>query len=836
MRVPGAAGERVTIDSDTQSERDKVAVLDGAVDIHYGDRRLQADHVEYDANTGDVTATGHLLVTGGPNGERIEASHGTLNLRNDTGRFFDVKGSVGMSSRVGSQRVYSTGTPFLFSGRLVVRTGPTSYDLYDGSVTSCQLPKPDWLLSSGHFSVANDQAKGYNSVFRLLGMPLVYLPYVTHAVDATTRESGVLIPTIGQSTTKGLILGEQIYMVLGPSMDLTVGSEFYSLRGFAEDASFRFRGQGLDFAKVRYSGLLDRRSGAANQGGEDLIADFRHDFTRSARVVGDVEYLSSYIYREAFTDNFNQAVNSDIVSTLYGTRSANGLAYSLLVDRYQGIKLIGQGSTPQQQVRIFHAPEVLVDSTEHRLGRTPLEWSLEGSLAGLKRTQPNFVTGGIVERVDLHPGVAVPFSADGWRFRPGLAVRETAYSRSYNPGFPSPTENLAALSRSDVEFSFSGRAPVVERTFAPAKLQGVLGQELKHTVEPEVTYRLTKGVNDFGRTLRFDTTDIVSNTNELEYGLTQRLFRRRGSRDRCGFGRSQRAAAGAGSIDTPEVGASAGTAAEANPELDIAELGGGLNPDPTISAVGHSDVTPTDACENDEMISWRVTQKYFFDPSFGGAVANGRRNIFETTLDFSGVAFLTEPRNISPLISRLRFRSSAHTDIEWDFDADTGAKRFTSSNVFLDLHSQDGLFGALSYARLDAPGRFYTESSTPSSVTGVTTAVSDFDQLRLLLGWGSPFKPGLSLAGNTGLDLKSLYGATGTQTSAAGNVTTNTVYPALLQYATVQANYNWNCCGLQLEYRKFELGSVRNEGSYRFNFTLANIGSAGNLKRAERLF
>ena len=42
--------------------------------------------------------------------------------------------------------------------------------------------------------------------------------------------------------------------------------------------------------------------------------------------------------------------------------------------------------------------------------------------------------------------------------------------------------------------------------------------------------------------------------------------------------------------------------------------------------------------------------------------------------------------------------------------------------------------------------------------------------------------------------------------------------------------------GLSLEYRKYDLGAIRDEGTYRFNFTLANIGSAGNLRRAESLF
>ena len=106
---------------------------------------------------------------------------------------------------------------------------------------------------------------------------------------------------------------------------------------------------------------------------------------------------------------------------------------------------------------------------------------------------------------------------------------------------------------------------------------------------------------------------------------------------------------------------------------------------------------------------------------------DGRRNIFDTTLNFSGIAFLTEPRAIAPLLSRMRVRTSEHLDFEWDFDWDTGAKKFTSNNVFLDVH-EGNLFGGLSYARLNAPGRFYTE--------GVSSAVSDFNQLRLLWDMG----------------------------------------------------------------------------------------------------
>ena len=59
---------------------------------------------------------------------------------------------------------------------------------------------------------------------------------------------------------------------------------------------------------------------------------------------------------------------------------------------------------------------------------------------------------------------------------------------------------------------------------------------------------------------------------------------------------------------------------------------------------------------------------------------------------------------------------------------------------------------------------------------------------------------------------------------------------AALQYAGVQAVYNWNCCGLSLGYRRFALGSVRDETQYLYSFTLANFGSVGDIRRSNTVF
>jgi LPS-assembly protein len=785
----------VSIESDTQSELGSRYVLDGDVVITYRDRVVKADHIEFNKETGELTANGHLHVSGGPNHEDITASHGTMNLNLQTARFYDVAGSVGLKNSGHSLTTYANSNPFLFTGRMVVRTGPEEYEIYEGTLTTCQLPNPDWMLNSGKFMVDMDsgKAKAQNSVFRLMNIPLLFLPYVTQPVNAGARQSGFLIPTPGYSSTKGFTFGEEFYWAINRSTDLTVGAQYYSLRGWEQSASFRYRGLGDDFAKAHYSGLLDRgitTNGVyLNQGGEDVTFSGRHDFNSQTRIVADAEYLSSYAYREAFAESFSLAVSSDILSIVYGVHEANGYAEAARADRYQGLKAVAMSATattpatPEEQVRIFHAPSLDFSSTEHEIGRSGVQWSVESSMAGLSRVQPNFATGGLTGRLDIHPEISYPMSFDGWKLRSSVGFRETAYSRSRQTPYTlgPPVELPNGLNRADVEAEVDLRAPVIERTFDSAKVEKMFGHDVRHTIEPEVTYRYVAGIDNFLNVLRFDDVDVASDTNELEYGVTQRLFLRPVKTRPC-------------REKTVIVGQ------EDDPDLDGGRV---YAKERSADSKGSAPL-----CGSREFISWRLTQKYFFDENFGGAVINGRRNIFDTTLNLSGIAFLTEPRAISPLISRLRVRTSEHMDVEWDFDLDTGAKKFTSNNLLVDVH-KNNIFAGLSYAKLNAPGRFFTE--------GVSSSVSNFNQLRLLLGYGSPTKAGLGAAASVGLDLR------------AGD-------SGLVQYGALQGSYNWDCCGFSVEVRKYELGSVRNETSERFNFTLLNIGTAGNLRRAASLF
>jgi LPS-assembly protein len=864
--------EKAVIESDLpQTRHDSVYAASGNVVLTYGDHVLRADSIAYDIDTNEAVANGHVHLTGGENNEDIHASHGTYNLKQQTGRFYDVAGSIEMGNApavptpapnvagfsTGSTRLpgYQNANPFLFDGKIVVKTGPMSYTVYNGSVTSCLLPKPDWQLFARKITVDNSQAKAASSTFELLGLPLLFLPYVTHPTDTEQRQSGLLIPEFSYSSasdntgSKGLTIGDQAYLALGRSQDLTIGLLYYSLRGFSENATYRARGLGEDFFTGHFSALQDRGfnttyttvngKGVAtihpiyeNQGGQDVTAAFRKQLTPTVRFVGDGEYLSSYVYREAFTENFNQAVSTDITSIAYVTQETNGYATDFRLDRYQGLKVVPINATPGQVVKIYHAPSIDFTAMDHAIAGTPLLWSMTSSAAGLKRVQPNFVSSGMIERLDLRPELALPLAFAGWHTLSYVAVEDTFYSRSrkepYGPNAQNatPIELTTPINRASVEVNVDIRPPVLERTFTvPEKWRWLLGSEVRHTIEPDITYKNVHGVDNFLGILRFDDVDLVSDTDELEYGATQHLYFRPRQKKALPPKPGCKASKPG---DTPEETPDEKTADAANeleaiaesvqqPTLDANGIpnGAAKAPDlPTRTHARHRDpcAEPAGLPAQQEWFSWQLAQKHFFAQNFGGAVINTRRNIFETTLDFSGIAFLTEARSTSPLKSRMRFRTSSHTDLEWDFDYDTGAKKFTSNNIFVDVH-EGRIFGGFSYARLNAPGRFHIEDiATVTSLS--TSAVSDFSQLRFLLGYGTPTRAGLSAAAGVGYDLN--VGAA--------------------QYITIQTSYNWNCCGLSLEYRKYDLGTVRNDGTYSFNFTLANIGTAGNLRRAQSLF
>jgi LPS-assembly protein len=768
----------------TQEKNGAIYKLHGAAEIHYETYILRADEATYNSDTGETTADGHFALDGGPNDDHIRASHGAYNFTLETGRFFDVTGTTGLRFR-GTRVILTSTAPFAFTGKVVEKTSPDHYMVYDGTVTSCEMPHPKWLFNARKVVIdVGGNAKIYHSTFVLHGLPILYFPFATHPVERDARQSGFLMPSIGRSSVKGNVIGEAYYWAIDRQMDATVGAEYFSLRGWSQRGEFRARPSETSFVDLNYFGVIDRGIGypPLKEGGENARLNAVGMVGDGFRGVANIDYLSSFLLRLAFDEVFSQAVYSEVKSQAFLSKSDDGFNLNGFAERYQNFGLnsttSAQGittTTAQQVIAISHVPSLDFSSVDHRLSRSPFYWSFDASAAGLTRSEasepgePGFSTDNLLGRFDLAPEISLPLLFGGWSIRPELSLHETYYTER-----PSPSGAILAVSdpvnRQAMEMSVEMRPPALERVFD----KEFLGRKWKHVVEPQAVYRFVTGVNNFANIPKFDERDILTDTHEVEYGFITRLYAKRTA------------------AKTEDCGA-------AMPNLMV----GGSASESTVpwqhtSTLANSQCRP--APQVSEIVTWELAQKYFLDPTFGGALVAGERNVFTSTVDLTGIAFATQPRHLSPLVSRLRVETSSHTDTEWDLDYDFQQGRANASTLLANYH-----IGPVTISGGDA---ILFSLPTPS------TASLRFNQFRAALGYGRSSRRGFSGASSFGFD------------SVSG----------LLQFASAQTTYNWDCCGMTMEYRRYDIANVRNENLFRFNFTLANIGSFGDLRKQERLY
>ena len=746
------------------------------VEIHYGTYILRADEVTYNSDTDEATAAGHFTLDGGPNDDHIRASHGTYNLTTETGRFYDVTGSTGLQFH-GNRVVLSSSAPFTFTGKVVEKTSPDHYLVYDGTITTCELPHPKWEFQAHKVAVdVGGNAQIYHSEFLLHGLPVLYFPFATHPVQREARQTGFLMPSIGRSSIKGDIVGESFYWAINRSMDATVGGEYFSKRGWSQRGEFRARPSDHSYVDLNYFGVIDRGLNGVKEGGENARLNAQGDF-HGFRTVANIDYLSSFLFRLAFNEVFSQAVNSEVKSQAFMSEAKDGFFLSGMAERYQNFQGINAGDV----VTISHAPSLDIYGVDRPLWRSSFYWAFDASLGGLGRSEPRLPSGqpglrtGLLSRFDLNPELSLPLQFRGWDLRPELTLHDTFYTSRLIPGVNGGTVQADPINRRALEAAVELRPPTIERIFD----KQFLGRKWKHVIEPRFLYRYVTGVNQFPSILRFDDRDILSDTHEVQYGLVTRLYAKRSVPiEDCGTIMSLLTVGGAGPEQTvpwQRPAATQSSACAAGPPVR-------------------------------EVVTWEIAQKYYLDPTFGGALVPGQRNVFAATADLTGIAFVTEPRHLSPLISRLRIETSDRTDTEWDMDYDFQLGRINSSTLLANYHV--GPFtvgGGDAFLAIPQP--------SASSLVAPSTA-KKFQQFRVALGYGALNKRGFSAASSFGIDAET----------------------GLLQFASAQTSYNWDCCGLTVEYRRYDIANVRNENLYRFTFTLANIGSFGNLRRQERLY
>jgi LPS-assembly protein len=706
--------------------------LRGHVHIETQDSMLDADEVDFNDDTKDAEARGNVHYENFANGDKIQCDHANYNIDTEQGKFYEVRGTAPakIEARPG---VLTTSNPFYFEGKWAERI-EDKYILYDGYVTDCKVPRPWWKLTGPKFDVIpGDRAVAYRTIFRLRGVPMFYMPVLYKSLKRSPRKSGFLTPNIGHSSRRGYMVGGGYFWAINRSYDMMYRGQYFTERGVGHN--FDFRGKvrpGTDFNFALY-GVNDRgikigtstdAKGATHdviqkQGGFLFALQGRSDLGHGWEARGELNYLSSFLFRQAFTESFHEAIYSESHSVGYVTKHWSTFGINVVTDR----DVEFQSIAPNDRIVISKLPEVEFLSREHLISARvlPLWFSLDSTAGFLHRTEPDFQTRQHVGRVDLYPTITTALRWKDFHLIPSFSLRETAYGSSLQSGTVSGRDVFRNAREVRVELIMPALARIYK---APAWM----GDKVKHVIEPRAEYHWVDGINNFNNVIRFDETDVFSNTNELRVSVANRLF--------------------------------------------VKGQDGNVN----------------------EVLSWEVSQSRYFDPTFGGAIITGRRNVVESSEEMTGFAFLNQPRNYSPVSSILRFQQ--RFGVEWRTDYDPLRGGITNSGFTADVRWSKYFISA---------GHDQVRSDPILSPTS--------NQFRGLVGIGNQSRKGWNAAFSAYYDYKR----------------------SIMQFSTTQVNYNTDCCGISFQYRRFNIGT-RDETQYRVAFALSNIGTFGTLKKQERIF
>lgn len=715
--------------------------LRGKAEIEGSDVKLTADEIDYNDDTHEAEARGNVIFHQYAKDEEIHADRVEYNTETETGKFYNVRGwsRTHVEARPG---VLTSNSPLYFEGEWAERL-EEKYVLHNGFVTNCKLPNPWWTLRGPTFDIIpDDRAIAHRSIFWLKRMPLFYTPYFYKSLEKLPRKSGFLMPNIGNSSVRGKMIGLGYYWAINRSYDATYRVQDFTQRGLAHHLDFRgkpFAGADFDaiFYGVQDRGMLQDNGTRIKQGGFSVYATGKADLGDGFFARGTINYLSSLTFRQAFTESFNEAIFSENYSVGFITKHWSSFTFDTVFARLENF----QSTQPHDSIVIRKLPEFEFASRDRQVwDGLPIWVSFDSSVGLLGRTQPLFQTRRFSERADVAPHVMTAFDWKGFHLVPGFSIRETHYGESQRD-LQVTGQNL---NRGTREFTADLIAPSLERTF---DRKTWLGDKLKHVIEPRVSYRYVTGVDDFNAVIRFDEMDLVSNTNELEISLTNRLYAKRGN-------------------------------------------------------------------EVSEVFSWQLWQQRYFDPSFGGAVVAGQRNVVLSSVELTPYAFLNGPRSYSPIVSVFRGSPKPGIGFEWRTDFDPLMNRFVNSGFTTDLRKGNYFISAghnsVSCLPLLPSDAAQCQLTNPDTSRLLSPKANQF---RGRVGFGDPNHRGWNTAFDAVYDYRQ----------------------GIMQFATAQVTYNTDCCGFSVQYHRFNFG-VRNENQFRVAFSVANIGSFGTLKKQERLF
>ncbi len=521
-------------------------VLTGTVEqpvqIDCDELQLFADKVELFRSEGRVLAEGHVVFVSGTN--RISAERMVFNTKTRTGTFYTASGTAIMRQGTPSQSAGEQEPYAFFWGDELHKIGPTKYRIVRGGFTACVQPTPRWEVSSGSLTLnLDDYVLLKNALFRVKGVPLLYLPIFYYPMQEDDRATGFVIPTYGTATIAGQKLSNGFFWAIGRSHDAMFVHDWFTKTGQGMGARYRYiLGPGSQgnarFYRLNEKPLTTVINGTPVASAGEKSYTFNGDLVQTLpgglRARAYADYFSSLASQQRYQQNVFHATNRR--RGYGGNVSGNWQEYVFSAtleqrDIFDGVSRLTRDGT---------LPRISLSRGERAIGKLPLYFAATGEYVTFVRKTINddvTIADQGLSRVDVNPTLRIPFTR--WPFltiNSAVSWRGTHWSESLDASRVQISEGLGR-SYFDVQARITG--PVFNRIFNTPG--GGYAEKFKHVIEPTLVIQRVTAVDQFDRIVLLDGLDyVVGDLTRLTYSLSNRLYaKKESSREIVGVAISQ---------------------------------------------------------------------------------------------------------------------------------------------------------------------------------------------------------------------------------------------------------------------------------------------------------
>lgn len=499
----------------------------GSVEVSCGDMKFFADEMEMFVDKHLLLARGNVVFTSG--GSRIGADRMEFDTKTRTGTFYGASGTVTLGARA-DRSMFGTQEPdAYFYGDTLEKLGEKKYRITKGGFTTCVQPTPRWEVTSGSVVLnLDDYALLRNSLLRVKGVPVLYLPVLYYPMQEDDRATGFLIPVYGVSTLQGHKISNAFFWAIGRSHDATLFHDWFSKTGQGAGAEYRYVLSPQSTGNARAYFLDEPATLVEQSDGSTFSRDARRSFTVDGgfnqalpfnlRARGNAQYFSDVTVQQTYQHDPYRASNRQ--RRLSSTVTGNWASYVVSGTLQRDETFIDQDSS----YVTGSLPRISVTRSERPIGQLPLYFQASGEYGTIVRKDIRGATevDRNVTRVDMSPTVRFPFTR--WPFltvNSSAAWRATWWNRSQEPVSRVPLDEGLSRRFFDLEATVTG--PTLNRIFNTPG--GGYAEKFKHVIEPNLTVQRVTAIDVFDRVLVNDGNDrIVGGVTRLAYGLINRLY------------------------------------------------------------------------------------------------------------------------------------------------------------------------------------------------------------------------------------------------------------------------------------------------------------------------